>query len=85
MDFYSEVLYSRKMCDIIDSPGGGGPMPATTPKEPIKRLAIDLPETLHYELRHLALDERTTVTEIIRKLVEQRLQRKPQHKRGAAA
>jgi hypothetical protein len=61
-------------------------MPVTAAaREPIKRIAVDLPEPLHYALRRLALDERTTVTEIIRKLVEQRVQRKPQHKRGGAA
>jgi hypothetical protein len=60
-----------------------------TPKEPTKRLAVDLPESMHHQLRRLALDERTTASDIIRALVEQRLaqQRQPPRtrKRGARA
>jgi hypothetical protein len=42
-------------------------------KEPTRRLAVDLPESVHHQLRQLALDERTTVADIIRAMVEQRL------------
>ena len=53
-------------------------MTETTPKEPTKRLAVDMPESLHHQLRRLALDERTTASDIIRALVEQRLAQQQQ-------
>jgi hypothetical protein len=61
-------------------------MTETTPKEPTKRLAVDMPESLHHQLRRLALDERTTASDIIRALVEQRLaQQQKQPRKGKAA
>jgi hypothetical protein len=62
-------------------------MTETTPKEPTKRLAVDMPESLHHQLRRLALDERTTASDIIRALVEQRLaqQQQKQPRKGKVA
>ena len=62
-------------------------MTEMTPKEPTKRLAVDMPENLHHQLRRLALDERTTASDIIRALVEQRLaqQQQKQPRKGKAA
>jgi hypothetical protein len=63
-------------------------MPERAPKEPTKRLAVDMPESLHHQLRRLALDERTTASDIIRALVEQRLAQRHQQKhprKGKAA
>jgi hypothetical protein len=45
-----------------------------------KRLAVDLTDEMHFELRRLALEERTTAAEIVRAMIKQRLADQPQRK-----
>lgn len=59
-------------------------------EEPIKRLSVEVTDRLHHQLRSLALEQRTTVSEIVRRLIEKELegaQRKKERRKesGGAA
>ena len=40
------------------------------PEEPTKRLVVEIADSLHYRLRMLAVQRRTTVANIVRTLIE---------------
>ena len=46
--------------------------------EPTRRLSVEIPDSLHHQLRLLALQERTTLAAIVRELLEREIAaRKP--------
>jgi predicted transcriptional regulator len=51
--------------------------------EPMRRLSVEIPDSLHHRLRRLALDERTTLAAIVRELLEREVARRTKGQQAA--